>query len=95
MQFHVRDAQTATEDFELLLNVQEMKEQPFAGMLFTCNGRGTRLFEEPNHDLNLIRERLGEFPIAGFFAGGEIAPIGGTSFIHGHTAALMLMRERA
>ena len=95
VQFHVRDAQTATEDFELLLNVQEMKEQPFAGMLFTCNGRGTRLFEEPNHDLNLIRERLGEFPIAGFFAGGEIAPIGGTSFIHGHTAALMLMRERA
>jgi len=95
IQFHARDAVTASEDLQLLLDAQVMSERPFAGMLFTCNGRGQRLFGEPNHDIGIITERLGEVPIAGFFAAGEIGPIGGRSFLHGHTAALALFRGRA
>jgi len=97
IQFHVRDAETATEDLQLLLDLQELKGQPFAGAAFTCNGRGTRLFPEPNHDIDLMRRRLGsdddEFPVAGFFAGGEIGPIGDKSFVHGHTLCAALFRE--
>ena len=92
VQFHVRDAQTAVEDLQLLLDAQQLDETPFAGLLVTCNGRGRNLFHEDDHDLTIIRERLGEIPIAGFFAAGEIGPIAGTSFLHGHTACLTMFR---
>lgn len=92
VQFHVRDAQTAVEDLQLLLDTQQLEEGPFAGLLVTCNGRGRNLFHEEDHDLTIIRDRIGEIPISGFFAAGEIGPIGGTSFLHGHTACLTLFR---
>jgi len=95
IQFHARDAVTASEDLQLLLDVQELKNKPFGGLLFSCNGRGQRLFEEANHDLGIINERLGSVPVAGFFAAGEIGPIGERSFLHGHTAALALFRKAA
>jgi small ligand-binding sensory domain FIST len=92
VQFHVRDAQTAVEDLQLLLDAQQLDETPFAGLLVTCNGRGRNLFHEDDHDLTIIRQRLGEVPIAGFFAAGEIGPVGGRSFLHGHTACLTTFR---
>lgn len=92
VQFHVRDATTADEDLHLLLDAQQLKERPFGGLLFTCNGRGSRLFETPNHDAAALRQRLGDLPLAGFFAAGEIGPIGGRSFVHGHTASVALFR---
>jgi small ligand-binding sensory domain FIST len=50
IQFHVRDAATASEDLALLLDMQKLYEPPAGVLLFTCNGRGTRLFERPHHD---------------------------------------------
>ena len=94
VQFHARDAVTAAEDLHLLLDAQVMQERPFASLLYTCNGRGERLFGQPNHDLNIITERVGPVPTAGFFAAGEIGPIGRRSFLHGHTASLALFRRR-
>jgi small ligand-binding sensory domain FIST len=32
-------------------------------------------------------------PLAGFFANGEIGPVGDESFVHGHTACLALFRD--
>ncbi|MHC4415378.1 MAG: FIST signal transduction protein [Planctomycetota bacterium] len=94
VQFHVRDADTAHEDLQLLLDAQQLKDLPLGGLLFTCNGRGKRLFNEDHHDVQTIRDRLGEIPLAGFFAAGEIGPIGDQSFVHGHTASLALLRSR-
>jgi small ligand-binding sensory domain FIST len=96
VQFQVRDAATAAEDLQLLLDAQVMQDrQPFAALLFSCNGRGERLFGRANHDLDIIRERLGDIPIAGFFAAGEFGPIGGRSYLHGHTASLAVLRARS
>ncbi|MCP3903716.1 MAG: hypothetical protein GY715_08790 [Planctomycetes bacterium] len=95
VQFHARDAVTAAEDLQLLLDAQELRAPPFAGLLFTCNGRGKRLFGVPHHDVTIIDERLGSVPVAGFFAAGEIGPVGDQSFLHGHTASLGLFRARA
>jgi small ligand-binding sensory domain FIST len=94
VQFHVRDAETAHEDLQLLLDAQQLQEPPLGGLLFTCNGRGSRLFAGQHHDVQTIRERLGEIPLAGFFAAGEIGPVGERSFLHGHTASLAVFRTR-
>lgn len=37
----------------------------------------------------------GPVPLAGFFAAGEIGPVGGESFVHGHTACVALFRPRS
>jgi small ligand-binding sensory domain FIST len=96
VQFHVRDAATADEDLRSLL-IHERRTRPEAGiagaLLFTCNGRGLRLFPEPNHDIAAIHELLGPVPVAGFFAMGEIGPVGGQNFVHGFTASIALFEE--
>lgn len=99
VQFHVRDAETAHEDLRLLLAAQQLQTPPLGGLLFTCNGRGTRLFQEPHHDAQTVSQTLkgddgSPMPVAGFFCAGEIGPIGNHSFVHGHTATLAMIRER-
>ena len=66
---------------------------PAGGLVFTCNGRGSRLFGIPNHDAAAIRAEAGDIPLAGFFAQGELGPIGGQNFIHGFTASVVLFEE--
>jgi small ligand-binding sensory domain FIST len=94
VQFHVRDGETADEDLRSLLAAShERNAAPPAGaLLFTCNGRGTRLFAEPHHDAATLRDRWNELPIAGLFAQGEMGPIAGANFVHGFTASIALLR---
>ena len=92
IQFHVRDGQTAHDDLELVLSRRKKSFAARAGLLFTCNGRGTRLFSESDHDARAIAMQFGEIPLAGFFAQGEIGPVGGSNFLHGFTASLALFR---
>jgi small ligand-binding sensory domain FIST len=94
VQFHVRDAQSADEDLrQLIASAQASERTPLGVLLFTCNGRGTRLFLKPNHDAAVIREYCGEVPTSGFFAQGELGPIGGRNFIHGFTASVVFFEE--
>lgn len=95
VQFHIRDADTAEEDLRILLqqDLQAHAAKPSAGLLFNCNGRGTRLFAEAHHDARLIQTEAGKVPLAGFFAQGELGPIGGQNFIHGFTASVVLFEE--
>jgi small ligand-binding sensory domain FIST len=89
VQFHVRDADAADEDLRELLAPRSAD----AALLFTCNGRGSRLFAEPNHDAGVVGEALDDPPVAGFFAAGELGPVGGRNFMHGFTASLALFEE--
>lgn len=93
VQFHVHDQQTAVEDFRLLLEGQQLHGRPRGALLFSCNGRGTNLFDKPNTDASLVSEALGDVPLAGFFAAGEIGPVGTRNFLHGHTASLLVFRS--
>lgn len=95
VQFHVRDQRTAREDFSLLLEAQKVHGPGAGALLFSCNGRGLKLFDKPNADADMIHGALGDMPLAGFFAAGEIGPVGGQAFLHGHTASLMVFRSRA
>ncbi len=91
IQFQLRDAASATADLKALLQA-DAAGQPRAGgaLVFTCNGRGSRLFGVPDHDAAAVAEAAGPIPAAGFFAAGELGPIGGKNFIHGFTASVVL-----
>ncbi len=94
MQFHVRDAASAHDDLVTLLAAARQPATPAGAIVFTCNGRGTRLFDAPHHDARCLRDALGPIPTAGFFAQGEIGPIGRRNCLHGFTASIALF-ERA
>lgn len=93
IQFQVRDAGTADEELRELLGSQTA-HNPAAALVFTCNGRGTRMFPEPDHDISALRETLGDLPAAGFFAAGEFGPVAGKNFAHGFTASIALFIPR-
>jgi len=64
-------------------------------LLFSCNGRGTRMFPKPHHDIGCIQTAFeSAVPAAGFFAMGEIGPVGGRNFLHGFTASVAVFRAR-
>jgi small ligand-binding sensory domain FIST len=90
VRMHVRDAASADEDLRSALRAeaQALGSTPPAGaLLFTCNGRGSHMFEVPDHDAAAIQDALG-IPAGGFFCAGEIGPVGGRNFLHGFTATM-------
>jgi small ligand-binding sensory domain FIST len=93
IQFHLRDALTAKEDLEMMLIPQTFRDPPLGAFLFSCNGRGMRLYDYPNGDISVIQRSLGSPPLAGFFCAGEIGPVAGQNFLHGHTASLVVFRQ--
>lgn len=90
VRLQVRDAASADEDLREALRAQSqaLGSHGAAGaLLFTCNGRGSHMFEVPDHDAAAIEDSLG-VPTAGFFCAGEIGPVGGRNFLHGFTATM-------
>lgn len=95
VQFHLRDAKSASDDLHFLLATDRTKHHspPLGALLFSCCGRGEGLFGRPHHDSGVVQERLGPIPTAGFFAQGEIGPVGGRNFLHGYTASVVIFAE--
>jgi small ligand-binding sensory domain FIST len=94
IQFHLRDAATASLDLTLaLLEAQTALEGrgAVAGLLYSCTGRGMTMFGVPDHDAAEVVKRLGDLPHAGIIAAGEIGPVGRRTFLHGFTASLGLI----
>ena len=94
VQFHIRDAVTADEDLRELLSRMSGDFRPEGGLLFTCNGRGSRLFDVADHDASAVQTTWPDLPVAGFFAQGELGPIGDKNFMHGFTASLALFARQ-
>ena len=97
IQFQRRSASAASEDMEALLSRarhQLGKGTIYGGCLCSCNGRGQGLFGRPNHDAQLVQQRLGPMGLAGFFCNGEIGPVGPKNFLHSYTASLALFLKK-
>jgi len=97
MQFQRRDASAANEDMnELLARTKaQLADAPiYGGCLCSCNGRGSNLFGQPDHDAATVQRELGPLGLAGFFCNGEIGPVGQKSFLHGFTASLALFVKK-
>lgn len=88
VQFQVRDATTADEELRALLSGVDAA----GALLFTCNGRGSHLFDEPNHDAEVVAG-VAAGQAAGMFCAGEIGPVGGRAFVHGFTASVLLFER--
>ena len=98
VQFQKRDAASSTEDLQQALQRAQTNlsgQSVLGGCLFSCNGRGHRLFGKHHHDASRVQKELGPFGLSGFFCNGEIGPVGEISFLHGYTASLALfVREK-
>jgi small ligand-binding sensory domain FIST len=97
IQFQRRDAAASSEDMNHLLDRARREWEGktiYGACLCSCNGRGHRLFREPNHDARHVQQYLGPLGLAGFFCNGEIGPIGNKNFLHGYTASLALFVEK-
>ena len=86
VQFHVRDARTASAELAAL--VQPLRAE--SALVFTCNGRGSHLFGRSGHDAEHLSDGLDTTVLGGMFCAGEMGPIGGRHFLHGFTASALL-----
>lgn len=108
LMFMARDAESAREDvraqfsnlkridLEQRLHHGSVDDSFIGGFQVTCNGRGAQLFEEPGFDCRAFAEAR-PVPSAGFFAGGEIAPLnkGSQPYVHGFTSVFVTLRYPA
>ena len=83
-----RDSATAREDMLRMLGDlgKRAKGQIKGGLYYSCLGRGRNQFGDDSEELKMIRDQLGEFPLAGFFANGEISH----NRLYGYTGVLTL-----
>jgi small ligand-binding sensory domain FIST len=64
-------------------------DRQIAGAVYvSCAGRGGPHFGGPSAEMQIVRRALGDVPLVGFFAGGEIA----RSHLYGYTGVLTVFR---
>jgi small ligand-binding sensory domain FIST len=92
VQFQVRDAVAADEDLVIELG-EFLRRREFAAvegaLVFSGSGRGGALFASASHDVVAVREALNASGVCGFFASGEIGPVGGSNHLHDSTASVL------
>jgi small ligand-binding sensory domain FIST len=84
-----RDRDSAVEDLRRMLGDLKRRAGTKAirgGLYYSCVARGVNQFGPDSVELGIIREVLGDFPLAGFFANGEISH----DRLYGHTGVLAL-----
>ena len=88
MMFCKRDGSTAVNDLQKMVTKlkNRSKSEIKGGLYFTCLGRGHHMFGEQHKELELIAEIIGDVPLVGFYANGEIAG----DQLYGYTGVLLL-----
>jgi small ligand-binding sensory domain FIST len=94
VRLHARDAISAARDLPVALETgrRALGAEPAGALAFVCNGRGAALLG-PDADATAVDTTLGGVPSAGFFAAGEIGPVGTETFMHGFTATVALFGQ--
>jgi len=86
--FCMRNRDTATADIRRMASdmAARLGGPPSAGLYFSCVARGPNLFGPKSREMTLIADALGDFPVAGFYANGEIF----NHRLYGYTGVLVL-----
>ncbi|MSO77895.1 MAG: histidine kinase [Alphaproteobacteria bacterium] len=81
-----RDPKSAEEDLRrMLADVRRRLPGPAQGGIYiSCLARGPNMFGAKSRELEIVTEQLGEFPLVGFFANGEISH----NRLYGYTGVL-------
>ncbi len=96
VRLHARDADSADRDLRAALSTRMAAlggRVPAGALLISCNGRGAGMFGHAHHDASTLDHALGGAPAAGFFAAGEIGPVGGEYFLHSFTATVAVFAQ--
>lgn len=92
MQYQMRDREAAEEDLrDMCTALVERQVEPCAALIFSCVGRGRRLFGAPHHDALEIARRFQDPATCGFFCDGEVGPVTGATHLHTFTASIALI----
>ena len=88
IQFARRDAETAREDLGRMIDdlKNRLPGSPRGALYHSCLGRGRNLFGDDSAEMKLVRKLLGDVPLAGFYANGEISH----NRLYGYTGVLTL-----
>ncbi|MCI0400904.1 MAG: FIST C-terminal domain-containing protein [Gammaproteobacteria bacterium] len=82
-----RDADTAYQDLlRMLEEIRPDKGIPKGGVYYSCIGRGRAQFGPDSRELKTVQEALGNIPLVGFYANGEIS----NNRLYGYTGVLTL-----
>ncbi|MBV8775706.1 MAG: FIST C-terminal domain-containing protein [Alphaproteobacteria bacterium] len=83
-----RDPESARQDLVRMVKqlAGRISGPPKAGVYVSCVARGVSLFGDEGVEAQIIQETLGDFPLVGFFANGEIS----RDRLYGHTGILTL-----
>jgi small ligand-binding sensory domain FIST len=109
--FQVRDGEIAQQDLKWMVDRAKAARlvggvgRPLAALQVSCVARGRGMFGVPNVDIAQIKEMLPNQPIGGFFANGEIGPVGISdsfgknlqnkpSHVHGFTTVVAVIYEK-
>ena len=98
VQFHLRDAETSSQDLNEMLTQYSSDGVQSTGsgaLLFQCLGRGEYLYGRPDHDTDMFRDKVGDIPLAGFFCNGEIGQVSGSTYLHGYTSSFGIFRPKS
>ena len=94
--FVLRDGERSRNELKAMLEAMAGRARgaPVFGLYFDCISRGSGLYNIPEHDSAYIGQYLGQTPIAGFFTGFEIGPIGGRTGLLQYSGVLALISEK-
>ncbi len=86
--FCERTEQTAIDDMQHMLDniAERLKNKPKGGIYVSCLGRGREQFGNDSEEVKMIQKTLGDFPLTGFYANGEIHH----NKLYGYTGVLTL-----
>lgn len=97
MQLQCMNRDLALEDLRMRAGLDVMDHNgapPDAAVIISCGARGMQLYGSEGVESQALRQAWGRrVPTVGFFAGGEIGPVGRRTYMHGFTTSCLLVRN--
>lgn len=95
LQYQIRNRESALADLRRAFHpAGKAKKRAVAALLFSCVGRGADFFGVESPDASGLRAVLGRKPAAGFLSAAEVAPVAGTTAMHGYTAVAAVFARK-
>ena len=94
--FVLRDGERSRSELKATLEAMAVRiaKPPAFGLYFDCVSRGAGLYNIPDHDSAYIGQYFRQVPVAGFFTGCELGPLGDRTGLLQYCGVLALISEK-